>query len=55
MEGQNFQFFEQIPTRIAFPRICNNSDYPFLEPKNVDTLGRLAPEDQTIGHYRVKR
>jgi hypothetical protein len=53
LEGKNFQIPKQFPARVSTSRISDNSNYPFLKPKNVDTVGRIAPENYTISHNRM--
>jgi hypothetical protein len=54
LEGKKFQIPKQFPARVSTSRISDNSnDIFFLKPKNVDTGGRIAPENYTISHNRM--
>jgi hypothetical protein len=54
LKWQNFHFLEQLPAGVTTSGIGNNSNNSFLYPKNKDAKGRIAPENYTVGHYRMK-
>jgi hypothetical protein len=44
---------KHFPTRVSASRIDDNSDFPFLKPKNVDNVRRIAPQKYTVSHNRM--
>jgi len=48
------QLFKQLSTRDSRSGISNNSDYSFLQSKDMDTMCRVAPEDYSICHQGMK-
>jgi hypothetical protein len=42
-----FLGFIQFSSRVSISLIHNNSDYSSLDPKNINTVGQLTPQNYT--------
>jgi hypothetical protein len=51
--GKRFSFLSNTQQESLL-RICNNSNYPFFNLKNITTLGLVMPKNYKISLNRMK-
>jgi hypothetical protein len=52
-EGSN-KIPKQFSTQISTSTTHHDSNNPLLKPENLYTVWGISPEQQTVGHHRVK-
>jgi hypothetical protein len=52
--GKISKLIKKFSAWVCMPRTCHYSNNLFLQPENLYAVREVSPQQQAIGHYRMK-